>query len=197
MKDKIIELLGCGLSNVQVAQTVGCDESYISQLLADETVVMQVQALRSEKASGYVQHDGNIDSLEMQALARVAETIPFMKPMEALKAFDTLNSARRKTGLNHGIPQAPSQIVTISLPANAEVSFKLSADNQVIEVEGRSVATLPSSAVSALLRKQQAQKLLEKVAAGTLVGLPRAVPMIPEVVSDANRKRKQAIEDLI
>lgn len=197
MKDKIIELLGAGLANVQVANAVGCDESYISQLMLDESVIAQVQALRSEKASAFVQHDGNIDTLEQLALARVAETMQFLKPMEALRAFEKLNSARRKTGINHGLPQAPSQVVSISLPENAQVSFKLSTDNQVIEVEGRSVATLPSSAVGAMLRKHQAQKLLTNMASGAVTLNPKDLPAIPEVVSNANRQRKPPIEDQI
>lgn len=197
MQEKIQEMLGAGLTQSQVAHAVGVDESYISQLMTDEEFVRTVQELRSEKASAFIEHDGRIDTMEQAALARISESIPFMKPMDALKTFQTLNSAKRKTGLNHGVQQVPSQIAILNLPENASVVFQLSTDNQVVSVEGRSVATLPSSNVTAMLRKRQAEAQLVKLTNGAAAGAPATLNALPSSIQQANRARRVPIEEQI
>lgn len=197
MKDKILELLGAGLTQVQVSHAVGVDESYISQLMSDEDFVAAVQELRSKKAGDLVEHDGRIDTLEQAALTRISEAIPFMKPMDALKTFHTLNNAKRKTGLNHGVQQTPSQIAVLQLPENATVIFQLSTDNQVVSVAGRSVATLPSANVTSMLRKKQAEEQLVKLTNGAAAGAPASLPALPMVIQEASRSRRVPIEEQI
>jgi len=47
-KDRILKLLGSGLGGEVVSATVGCDPSYISQLMADEEFRSRVLAMRIE-----------------------------------------------------------------------------------------------------------------------------------------------------
>lgn len=175
-KDKIIELLGAGISAVQVASACSVDESYISQLLSDDAINARVQALRVARASKYVEHDDSIETAEKNALALIARNLEnsfTLKPMEVLKHFQVLNAARKKTdgSSNAAVPQ--STVVTLHIPAAAAVQFKMTTDKQVVEIEGRSMNTMPASAVNKLLRERKAKaQLLESLGAPMVIDTP-------------------------
>lgn len=163
MKGKIVEMLGAGVSPVQVALACGVSESYISQLLADEDIAQQVKELRVQRASAYVEHDDALDSDEEVARKLVRRNLDtgLLKPMEALKHFQVLNAARRKSD-SHGGAQVPtSTIVNLNLPPAAAVQFKLTTDKQVIEIDGRSMTAMPAQQVTKLLREKKAAEMLE------------------------------------
>lgn len=161
MKDKIIEMLGRGVPSTAVASAVGCDPSYISQLMADEEVSLRVQQLRAEHFSEYVELDKNIDDAETAALQRLQSLVPFItKPTEAARVFSILNSAKRRTSDESKAPSAPAQTVVIDLPAAARVAVTMTIDKQVIEVQGRSMATMPAKSLAAQLEQRNANRLL-------------------------------------
>lgn len=160
MKDKVIEMLGAGVLQVQVATALGVEESYISQLMAEDGVRDQVAQLRAIKATEYLQHDSAIEDVEAIALERVMKLIPMeTNIIRALKVFQVANAAKKKSE-SSVTPQQPSSIVNITLPQQALVEFKMTVDKQVVEVQGRSMATMPSHVLQAKLRDKKAQELL-------------------------------------
>lgn len=180
MLEKIIELLGRGISQSSVAMAVGVSDGYISQLMADEEIKRRVQELRLKHLQAFTDHDDEVDDLESKALRKLHSLLPFVsKPMEAVRIFQVANTAKRKAeGVDPtqtGHVTAP--IVQLNLPASAAVHFKLSMDKQVVEVEGRSLATLPSKELNKQLAERRenvplisdattAQALLQNVAKG-------------------------------
>lgn len=165
-KDRVVELLGAGVTPVQVASAVGCSESYVSQLLAVPEIEAMVRKLRSERAAEYIEHDDSVQAAEKAALGLVRRNVDngFLKPMEALKHFQVLNAARRKSDSTGGTAVPTNTIVNFTLPENAAVQFKMTTDRQVIEVDGRSMATLPAAQVAKMLReKKAAEQLLESL----------------------------------
>ncbi len=174
MEDRIIELLGSGVPPSVVATTVGCDPSYISQLMDREEVAARVAELRAEKAAEHIQHDENIHDLEKMALERIGKLLPMQTDlMKVTKVFQVLNSAKKSS--DHGVlgnSNAPGTIVTLELPAAAHVTFKLTPDKQVVEVQGRSMVPMPSHMVAAKLREKKAQELLDH---------SKDVPLLPTV----------------
>lgn len=163
-KDKIIELLGAGISPVQVAGACGVSESYISQLLSDEAVTAHVQALRIQRTSKYIEQDNSIEAAEKRALELVSRNLEtgFMKPGEALKHFQVLNAAKRKSEGSAVGTTPNSTVVNLTIPAAAAVQFKMTTDKQVIEIEGRSMSTMPASAVNKMLRERKAKQVLQQ-----------------------------------
>lgn len=161
MKDRIISLLGQGVPATQVAAHVGCDDSYISQLLQDEEIVLQVQQLKAENFGVMVEHDRKIDSVEQKLLNRLETLSEFItKPSEAARVFSILNAAKRKTADAQATSAAPSTIVQLTLPESARVQFTVTQDRQVIEVEGRSMTTMPARSLAKQLEERNAAKLL-------------------------------------
>ncbi len=169
MKDRIIDMLGQGLSATQVASAVGCDDSYISQLIADEGVSEKIQALRAENFSKYVELDRRVDEAEAEALTKLASLAQYItKPTEAARVYNVLNQAKRRTVDQVNQQQAVAQTVTLDLPAAVRVSFTLTNDKQVIEIEGRSMTTLPSRNLASKLEQRNASRLLDMVVPNVL-----------------------------
>ena len=162
MKERIIEMLGKGIPATQVASAVGCDESYISQLLSQEEISQQVQNLRAENFSNYIEQDKILDEAEAAALQKVALLVPMItRPLEATRAYSILNAAKRRTVDAISSQQAVAQTVALELPAAARVRLTLTNDKQVIEIEGRSMTTMPAKSLVARLEQRKATNLLD------------------------------------
>jgi len=165
MKDRILSLLGSGLQPALVASAVGCSPSLISQMLADENFVMEVSALRVKDIEKMKERDNKWDNLEDLLLQKLQDLIPFMlRPREVIHALSIVNGARRRSEeLTKGpTQQVTNNIVVLQLPQRTVSSFsnfELSKNNEVISIEGKSVAPLPSSA---LLRELSSQEDLLK-----------------------------------
>lgn len=158
MNDRIISLLSEGYDQTTVAAAVGCTDSYISQLVADEVVREKIATARLGKLEKNVEHDTELDAIEDSAIQRMRTLIPFVtKAHEAVMIFNAVNSAKRKAGdggpAKGGNPGAP--IVQLNISDAAAVHFRLSSDRQVIEVEGRSMATMNASTLNEKLRLKQ------------------------------------------
>lgn len=162
MRDRIIEMLGKGIPAVQVASAVGCDESYISQLLSQEEVSTKVQELRAENFSNYIEQDRILDEAEAAALQKVAFLVPMItRPTEAVRAYSILNAAKRRTVDQINAQQAVAQTVALDLPAAARVRLTLTSDRQVVEIEGRPMITMPAKNLTARLEQRRATSLLD------------------------------------
>jgi hypothetical protein len=161
MRDRIIEMLGKGIPATQVASAVGCDDSYISQLLSQPGVIDKVTEMRAAHFSSYLAHDQKTDDLEAIALDRVATLIPFItRPAEAVRVYQVLNAAKRRTVDSASQAQAVAQTISLELPTASRVRFTLTQDRQVIEIEGRSMTTMPAKSIAAQLEQRNAARLL-------------------------------------
>lgn len=169
MQEKIVELLGRGIPATQVAAAVGCDPSFVSQLLADEAVTAKVMSLRATHFSRFAEQDSSLDAAEAAALTKVGNLIPFItRPGEAINAYRVLNAAKRRTS---GTLQeaAPAQTLVLDLPEASRVRFTVSADRQVIEIEGRSLTTMPARTLASRLEARNAARLLSAEIPSTLL----------------------------
>lgn len=161
MRDRIIEMLGKGIPATQVASAVGCEDSYISQLLSEENILEQVTQLKAEHFSKYVRQDQLVDDAEALALEKMTNLLQYVtKPTEAARVFAVLNAAKRRTvdTINSAVPLAAT--VMLDLPEAARVRFTITQDKQVIEIEGRSMTTMPASSIAARLEQRTAARLL-------------------------------------
>jgi hypothetical protein len=163
VKERIIELAGANVPPGIIASTVGCDPSYVTQVLSEEAAQDRVMELRGERAVELLERDSNIDEIQDLALARIKNLVPMQSDvMKLTRVFQVMNAARKAS--DHGInpsSQGQGATVVLELPADANVHFKLTSDRQVIEVEGRSMVPMPSQQVQKQLRTLQATRLLE------------------------------------
>lgn len=167
---RIIEMLGNGIAATHVAAALGIDDSYVSQILAEDGVAEEVRSLRAARFGELAALDSRLDTVEEQALRKVEQTLPFVtKASEAARIYTLLNAARRKTGAQATAAPQGATILQLHLPPRTELNLKLASNKEVVEIEGRSMATLPAKSMAALLEQRTASRLLTTIVPTTLV----------------------------
>ena len=137
-KNRIIAMLGKGLTPSVVATAVGVSESYISQLLSDPEFSAEVAQLRMESLEAHTSRDTAYDSIEDQLLEKMKDCVTYMvKPAEILAAIKIINGAQRR-GLDPtqqaGVT-GNTTIINLNLPKQIVSSFATNAVGQVVEAE--------------------------------------------------------------
>ncbi len=167
-KEQAIQLLGAGIGTSAVAEIVGCEPSYISQLADQHSE--EIAALRQKNTARFISRDELLETAEQAALERTAQMIPFItKPGEAVRVYGILNSAKRALAGQQATTQAPAAIVNITLSVAAAQQLTKTHDNQVIEVNRRSMVPLASKQVNNMLSGLQAARLLATKVPASLV----------------------------
>lgn len=151
-REKLLGLLAAGVSQTSAALAVGVTDGYVSQLLSEQEFSAALVEKRGASLSAAVEHDAKIESVEAKALRAVETKLPFVRnAIEAARIFQILNSSKRRLEAgSSGGDSLGAQQVTIILPRAAAVQITMNTLNQVIEVQGRSMATLPSRALPSL-----------------------------------------------
>lgn len=146
-KEQIKGLLGTGLSNEVVATAVGCDPSYITQLMSDETFSGEVISLRAAALTANSKRDRKADGIEDKLLLRLEEAVDnnlIYKPNDILRATAIVNNMKRR-----GVPANESlnlnnRIVNLTIPVRIQQQFITNANGEVVEVAGKTLVTMNS-----------------------------------------------------
>jgi len=155
-KDRILKLLGSGLSNDAVATAVGCDHSYISQLMAEESFKEQVLELRSVALTAATERDRKADTLEERALDKLETMLDWItKPGDMLKFFQVINAAKRRGTTATDNLVINQQIVNLQLPQAAFQKLVMDGRGEVVEIDGQSMLTMqPASLIKSVIAEK-------------------------------------------
>jgi len=144
-KERIKELLGNGLSNTHVATAVGCEESYISQLLSDEQFHAEVVSMRMKTLTEANSRDKRLNALEDIVIDKLEAQIEWItKPREMLQALAVINNAKRRGVPAHEAVTINNNIVNLQIPAVALRNFVTTPQGEVVQVEGQTLVTMPA-----------------------------------------------------
>lgn len=185
MKDKIKALLGQGHSPELVATIIGCDPSYISQLLENETFRNEVSELRVQSLQAATERDKKWDSLEEKLLNKLHDAVDFViKPREILAILSVANAAKRRGATATESITINNQVVNLLMPTKLTTIFTVNQNNQVIGVGDKSMLTMPSKNIGALLAESQAatQAQLEDSA-------NESIKDMQQIIGDSSRQR--------
>ncbi len=185
---RIIELTSRGYAPAIVASACGITTTEVLELLSLPEVREQVSALRLTTAVRHVEQDTSIDSLETAALEKMHKLLPFITdPMKALRVYQVANAAVRKAPTSQTSNDNRAPTVVINLPAHAALQFRMSTDKQIVEVDGRSVATLPSNVLAKRLVEQQTTRQITDSASAEamLAGLISPTVQVRNVLQPA------------
>lgn len=146
-KEQVKELLGSGLGPEVVASAVGCDVSYISQLLSDEAFASEVATLRTVALTANSKRDLSLNAIEDKLITKLSEAVEenaFYKPKDLLHAVAVINRAvRRGAPVSHA-GAVVNTVIQLQLPAPVIQRFITSRTNEVIEVDGNTMVTMPA-----------------------------------------------------
>lgn len=164
LADRIKQLLGRGLSGTVVASAVGCDPSYISQLMENEEFKTEVLALRAGDAEAALGRDDRWNRIEDKALEKMEQLLPLVtRPTDVIRIAQMANAAKRTAReLAHG-NESSGATVNLILPESAVIHFQMNSNAQVVEVDGRSMQALPTNQLTKQLadRREQRQVLTD------------------------------------
>lgn len=164
-RDKIIGYAAKGINPGIIASSCGVTPAYVSQLLELQDVRDEIALLKSGELEEAIAADSNLEQLERSALQQVKAKLPFVRTaMEAVKIASTLNGMKRKAVAGDQSQDVlAAQQVIITVPRGAALHFRTNENNQVIEVEGRAMAPLPSKALPDLQKRLEAQRASQPV----------------------------------
>jgi hypothetical protein len=157
--DQVKELLGFGLPNDQVAAAVGCDQSYISQLLSDENFAKEIVVLRIQNLTAASDRDRKWDKIEDTAIQKLVDYMEqgfHMKVPDLLRIATFSNRAVRR-GVSSGnmTPAVTQNIVQLNLSRVAVSNFTISTQGEVVEVDGQTLVTMSSNQLLEKLSKER------------------------------------------
>lgn len=150
--------LAQGVPTSQVAMAVGCDESYISQLRHDPEVVEWLKEFATDVTIQDTAFDNRVDDAEEKALQRLEKTLPFANFAQSLAAFRTLNAARRRKE-GPAAPAATTINVNLTLPASALPRYVSNSQNEIVEVEGRTMVSATPASLEAVMAVRMNKQL--------------------------------------
>ena len=182
-KTLVIKYLAQGIPTSQIAMAAGCDESYISQLKADPEIQAQMAQHAAEVTIKDMNFDETLESAEELALSRIQKSLGFANMGQALSAFRILNTARRRKD-GPAVSGAVTVNVNLTLPASALPRYVTNANNEIIEVEGKTLVSATPRGLDNLLAQRAGVAptavvtALDKAAVrlGALAPLPKRAP---------------------
>lgn len=156
LSGRILNFLGNGFEPARVASAVGCEPSYISQLLSDQDFADQVQARRLDALQAATERDDRLNGLEDTLITRtealISQPFAFTKPMEAIRALHMVNGLKRRgAGADQvGGNVTNNTVVTLVLPEVTMGKFTVDINNQVVQAGNQTLVTMGSGSIAPL-----------------------------------------------
>lgn len=148
IKDQIRNLLGGGIPPRQVSLAVGCEESYISQLMQEEEFSQAVLAQNIIRLQSQSARDGKYDMLEDRLLEKLEQALPMMvNPDKILRAITVVNGAKRRGAAQDAPIAQITNVIHLNLPTMIVNRYQTNAQNEVVEVNGQGLVAMPANAL--------------------------------------------------
>lgn len=149
-KRRVAALLAQGVAETAIADSLGCEPSYISQLKHDNEVQELIKAAEKELSIREAEFDELLFTTKHKALQQVSKMLPFADMNKALATFRVLDGAHAAKSDN----KTPSVDlhVTLTLPEHAVPRYVVDSRNQIVEVEGRTMISATPQTLDQILQ---------------------------------------------
>lgn len=160
-KKKVIDLLAASISPTTIAQTLGCDPSYIVQLASDPEILEAVVAIRVAKATKIAATDDKVQDIRSVLIDQMGKVAQFTTKMSDIcMALNTIDKmASRLPSANTREESATKSVVNLTLPKEMAIHFVMNAQNQIVEVNDRALETMSANRVLGELQQKIAPAL--------------------------------------
>jgi hypothetical protein len=150
-KEHAIHLLAQGIPTAQVAAACGVSEAYISQLKADPDTRQEIAEKQAASSIEDITFDTSLDAAEGLALDKIQRALPFANLGQAIAAFRILNGAKRKADPVQQVDNSVNVTVNLTLPAAALPRYITNAQNEIVEVEGKTMLSATAKTLDTIL----------------------------------------------
>ena len=159
LEDRALKLLGSGISAEHTALTLGVTASAIAQMVSKEDFAIKLAELKYESLQKNNVRDGELDSMEDSLIKQLKSVMPMvMRPMELIRLFQIVNSAKRRGASNPEQITQKQQVVRLTLPIQIINKFQVNGQNQVIQVDDQNLVTVQSGQMSHLAKASDERK---------------------------------------
>lgn len=152
-----------GHSDAEIAELCTVSAGYVSQIASQELTVKLVAELGATQAQTQIAQelDSKYDEVEINLLRKLEKAITFLsKPMEISRVLQQVNNAKRRRGPMANPTPGDHTIVQLVVPIAIQNKIVLSPSNEVMEVGGRRMSTMPAANLAALMENRDAQARL-------------------------------------
>ena len=163
-EDRAATLLGSGIAPSVVAASLGLSSSRISQLISDETFSARVAELRYQNLAKHNARDDKADRLEDGILDQLEESLPMVhRPMELVRAYQIINSAKRRGTSTPEAMIEKQSIVQLVVPIQIINKFQTNVQGQVVTVGEQNLLTIQSGALDNLVKEKRSEIVHQRV----------------------------------
>lgn len=155
---KLIGYAARGVPGAMIATALGVSESRISQLLQEELVVSKVEQKRAELAIKDLETVTTLETVKGNLLHRIGDLVGDTESLgEAVTSYEKLDRIQsmkegRGSESEDGVRQITMQ-VPIFIQNN--ISVITSQKNEIIDIDNRSMATMPTLDVHRMIKEQK------------------------------------------
>lgn len=158
---KLIELAARGIPQVQIAKALGITEGRLSQLLSDERVQKRITEKEAELAATELDSITSLERINSNLLKRMDDLVEESESLgEVVAAYEKLSRMQaQKRGGNIDTEDSIRRI-SIQIPIFLQQAIEVSTSprNEIIDINKRSMATMPTVAVHKLIKTHAKQK---------------------------------------
>lgn len=156
-RNTVVAALRAGFTDSQIAQAFDVTQSAVSQFI-------DAHGLREEAAQGskFRELDDQYNKLEKIALDKLERSLQLavLDPLSITRVLGVLNGAKRRS-LAEGagvVNNNTTRIVNIQLPEHVRVRAVLNAQSEVVEIDGRTIATIDSGKIDNMAKLTRENK---------------------------------------
>lgn len=168
---RIMKLLGSGCTQEEASRAVGCDPSYIAQLMGEIDFRSQVNEIVKKTFEEQSKIDDTYLEIEKKMSERLLSiTDSVWSPDSVLRVLKFANEAKRKVapasradnpGANGSGGTTVVVPVTLVVPMQVAKEFILNPNNEIVGLNGQELTTLPSANINKLVADKKEQVKLE------------------------------------
>ena len=145
-KEKILALASAGLSNEAIAAQCGISPSYVSQVLAEDSIKTKVLEAQLSLLDERTKRDSKYDAIEDLLLEKAKSVVSSLyKPQDVLRALQAINKAERRGATSQQLAEIANKketsIVALELPERILTKVVKSSTKEILAVNGRSLIT--------------------------------------------------------
>ena len=154
-QEHIARLLALNIPQRQIAAAVGVTEGRLSQMIGDEAnlkLKSLIQEAKATNAAQEIEKDINLEAIERNLILKVGELVEDVPSLgEAVSALERLTKLRAIRAVGDLPSEAKRPTIFIGKLISTQIAISLTPENEIADVNGRSMATMATKSVLDLI----------------------------------------------
>lgn len=159
--DKLINLAARGIPQNSIAKALGVSEGRVTQLLADERVQEHIILKEAELASKDLDALTSLEKINTKLLGKIDNLAEETDSLgEAVAAYEKLTKLQAQKSGGNTETEDGIRKITLSIPIflQQNINIQTSSKNEIIDINKRPMATMPTIVVHKLIKDHAAAK---------------------------------------